>query len=111
LNEETINLLGTSELAQLPPGALLVNTARGQVVDEAALLATLEQGLLAGAALDVLRDERIAGPSRSALVHYARTHDNLLITPHIAGATYESMAATEIFMARKLRTYLETLSE
>jgi len=111
LNEETKNLLGASELAQLPPGALLVNTARGQVIDEAALLAALEQGPLAGAVLDVLSDERAAGPNRSPLVQYARTHDNLLITPHIAGATYESMAATEIFMAHKLRTYLETLSE
>ena len=111
LNEETTNLLGASELAQLPPGALLVNTARGQVIDEAALLAALEQGPLAGAALDVLWDERASGANRSPLVQYARTHDNLLITPHIAGATYASMAATEIFMARKLRTYLETLSE
>ena len=109
LNEETENLLGASELAQLPPGALLVNTARGQVIDEAALLAALEQGHLAGAALDVLWDERAAGPNRSLLVQYARTHDNLLITPHIGGATYESMATTEIFMARKLKTFLENL--
>ena len=111
LNEETTNLLGVSELAQLPPGALLVNTARGQVIEEAALLAALEQGHLAGAALDVLGDERAAGPNRSPLVQYAFTHDNLLITPHIAGATFESMAATEIFMAHKLRTYLESLRD
>ena len=111
LNEETTNLLGASELAQLPPRALLVNTARGQIIDEAALLSALERGHLAGAALDVIWDERAGGPKRSPLVQYARTHDNLLITPHIAGATYESMAATEIFMARKLRTYLGTLSE
>jgi len=111
LNEETENLLGASELAQLPPGALLVNTSRGQIIDEAALLSALEQGQLAGAALDVIWDERIAGPSRSELVQYARTHENLLITPHIAGATFESMAATEIFMARKLRTFLESLRD
>ena len=111
LNEETTNLLGASELAQLPPGALLVNTARGQIIDEAALLSALERGHLAGAALDVLWDERAAGPNHSTLVQYARAHDNLLITPHIAGATYESMAATEIFMARKLRTYLEPLRD
>ena len=111
LNEETENLLGASELAQLPPGALLVNTSRGQIIDEAALLSALEQGQLAGAALDVIWDERIAGPSRSELVQYARTHENLLITPHIAGATFESMAATEIFMARNLRTFLESLRD
>jgi D-3-phosphoglycerate dehydrogenase len=108
LNEETTNLLGASELAQLPPGALLVNTARGQIIDETALLSALEQRHLAGAALDVLWDERVAGPNRSPLVQYACTHDNLLITPHIAGATYESMSATEIFMARKLKAFLES---
>jgi len=108
LNEETTNLLGAAELAQLPLGAILVNTARGQVLDEAALLDALASGRLAGAALDVLWDERAASPNRSALVQYARAHDNLLITPHIGGATYESMAATEIFMARKLKAFLES---
>ena len=107
LNEETTNLLGAAELAQLPPGAVLVNTARGQVLDESALLNALESGRLAGAALDVICNERSEGPNCSPLVQYARTHDNLLITPHIAGATYESMAATEIFMARKLKAFLE----
>jgi D-3-phosphoglycerate dehydrogenase len=111
LNEETENLLGAAELAQLPPGAILVNTARGQIIDEATLLSALEQGHLAGAALDVLGEERAADPNRSLLVQYARSHNNLLITPHIAGATSESMAATEVFMARKLRAYLETFIE
>lgn len=106
LNEETVHLLGTDELALLPRGALLVNTARGQVLDEGALLAALESGHLAGAALDVLWDER-GGVAASPLVAYARRHDNLLITPHIGGATYESMAATEIFMARKLEAFLQ----
>jgi len=111
LNEETTNLLGATELEQLPSGALLVNTARGQIIDETALLSALEQGHLAGAALDVLWEERAAGPSRSPLMQYARTHESLLITPHIAGATFESMVATEIFMARKLGTYLESLRD
>jgi len=108
LNEETENLLGAAELAQLPPGSILVNTARGQVLDESALLDALASRRLAGAALDVLWNERDAGSNLSALVQYARTHDNLLITPHIGGATYESMAATEIFMAHRLRAYLES---
>jgi len=108
LNEETENLLGAAELAQLPSGSVLVNTARGQVLDESALLDALASRRLAGAALDVLWNERDAGSNLSALVQYARTHDNLLITPHIGGATYESMAATEIFMAHRLRAYLES---
>ncbi len=107
LNAETENLIGAPELALLPPGALLVNTARGQVLDESALLAALERGHLGGAALDVLRDERRGSLVESPLVRYARLHDNLILTPHIGGATRESMAATEVFMAHKLRAYLE----
>ncbi|MEZ0395252.1 MAG: NAD(P)-dependent oxidoreductase [Anaerolineales bacterium] len=110
LNAETENLIGAAELALLPPGALLINTARGQVLDEAALLAALESGRLGGAALDVLCDERRASLVESPLVRYARRHDNLILTPHIGGATRESMAATERFMAHKLRAYLEGLS-
>jgi D-3-phosphoglycerate dehydrogenase len=111
LNAETTNLLGAAELAQLPPGALLVNTARGQVLDEAALIASLASGHLGGAALDVICNERSGGPAGSDILRYARAHDNLLVTPHIGGATFESMAATEVFMANKLRKYLEGLPE
>ncbi len=106
LNESTVHLLGADELARLPRGALLVNTARGQILDEAALLAALESGHLGGAALDVLWDER-GRVAESPLLAYARQHENLLITPHIGGATYESMAMTEIFMAQKLRRFLQ----
>ncbi len=110
LEARTENLIGAPELALLPPGALLINTARGQMLDESALLAALESGHLGGAALDVLRDERRGSLVESPLVHYARLHDNLILTPHIGGATRESMAATEIFMAHKLRAHLEGLS-
>lgn len=103
LNDETRGMIGPSELAQLPEGALLVNTARGEVLDEVSLLAALESGRLGGAALDVTAGERSGGSPD--LLDYARSHDNLLITPHIGGATVESMAATEVFMAKKLKEY------
>jgi D-3-phosphoglycerate dehydrogenase len=106
LNEETQGLIGSRELAQLPENALLVNTARGELLDETALLEALEHGRLAGAALDVIHAER--GQRSPALLDYARLHDTLLITPHIGGATAESMAATEIFIAKKLRKFLDS---
>jgi phosphoglycerate dehydrogenase-like enzyme len=109
LNDETRGLIGVEELSLLPSGALLVNTARGEVLDEPALLDSLEQGHLAGVALDVIWHERDEERRPSDLLRYARTHPNLLITPHIGGATFESMSATEIFMARKLQTYLEKI--
>ncbi len=106
LKPETVHLVGQRELGLLPPGALLVNTSRGDVLDERALLAALEGGRLAGAALDVISGERASTGGVSPLVEYARAHDNLLITPHIAGATCELMAATEVFVARKLARFL-----
>jgi D-3-phosphoglycerate dehydrogenase len=107
LTAETDGLIGAAELAQMRPGAWLINTARGQIVDEAALLAALESGRLAGAALDVIADERDGGHLANPLIVYARTHENVLITPHIGGATFEAMTATEVFMAHKLRRFFE----
>ncbi len=107
LRPETRHLIGGPELALLPDGAVLVNTSRGEVADEAALVAALESGRLAGAALDVVQGERDeAARAHSPVLAYAREHVNLLVTPHLAGATVESMEATEIFMARKLVAFL-----
>jgi D-3-phosphoglycerate dehydrogenase / 2-oxoglutarate reductase len=106
LNAATEKMMGEREFAMLPPGAVVINTSRGAVLDEAALLAALCAGQLTGAALDVVVDERASsGLTASQLWPYAREHQNLLITPHLGGATFESMAATEIFMAQRLQQY------
>ena len=108
LNEETNGLFGTDEFRSIKHGAVLVNTSRGAVLDEIALLEALQNGRLAGAALDVVTNEIAARPKDShALVEYARTHGNLIITPHLSGATHESMARTEEFMAEKLKLSLQ----
>lgn len=110
LNTETEHIIGDSELASLPSGSILVNTSRGELLDELALVRVLETGHLAGAALDVIQRER--NPDKlftSPLLSYARTHNNLLLTPHVAGATHESMAKTEIFMAGKLSAFLNAV--
>ena len=107
LNTETQGLIGATELALLPPGAVIVNTSRGQLIDEFALIQALKNKKLAGAALDVVAQERKNdNRQKSPLLDYAGNHDNLLITPHIGGATYESMAKTEVFMAHKLKRFL-----
>ena len=105
LNDETKGLMNGDMLARLPAGAALINTSRGAVVDEAALLAALESGHLVGAGLDVVADELSGGPSQ-ALLAYARTHDNLIITPHTGGATVASMEKAEVFMANKLMHFI-----
>lgn len=98
----THGLLGASELAMMKPGAMLVNTARGELVDEAALLDALRTGRLGGAALDVLAGERAAGMGEHPLVAYARGRDDVVITPHVGGCTIESMEKTELYLARRL---------
>lgn len=106
LTAETANLIGARELEFLPKDACLINTSRGAILDEKGLLDALQTGRLAGAALDVLAEERNLKLETHSPTMYAKSHSNLLITPHIGGATYESMAATEVFMAKKLQAYL-----
>jgi D-2-hydroxyacid dehydrogenase (NADP+) len=81
LNDETEHLIDARALARLKPGALLVNVARGRVVDETALVAALANGQIAGAGLDCFHAEPLAADS--ALWHF----DNVVITPHSAGET------------------------
>lgn len=108
LNEQTTGFFGRQQFGAMKNGALFVNTARGELVDEAALLGALESGKVAGAALDVLANESSSGMAHHALVQYARKHKNVLVTPHIGGCTLESMRKTEEFLARRM---METLAE
>jgi D-3-phosphoglycerate dehydrogenase len=104
----TRHLITARHFSRARPGAVLVNTSRGGVIDAAALLAALEQGTLAGAALDVIDGEPEVGRDHP-LVAYARAHDNLVITPHVAGNTSDSLAKAEGFIAAKARRMWEEL--
>lgn len=100
LNPGTRGFFGAAEFAAMKPGAWFVNTSRGEVIDEPALLDALERGRLAGAALDVLAGEPPG--AGHPLVRYAATHDNLILTPHIGGYTTESLARTELHLTSLL---------
>ncbi len=103
--ESSHQLVGRREFDQMKAGAVLLNTSRGEVIDEAALLEALRSGSLAGAALDVLAGEAERGGDcllNHPLLEFARSSDRLLITPHIGGATHDSMHQAETFMASKL---------
>jgi glyoxylate reductase/D-3-phosphoglycerate dehydrogenase len=87
LNESTRHMIGAAELARMKPDAVLVNTARGPVVDEAALTEALAAGRLAGAGLDVF--DREPPPPDNPLFRL----DNVVLTAHLAGPTWESNRA------------------
>lgn len=112
LAEGTRHFIGRREFRQMRNGAWFLNTARGAIVDERALLETLEQGWIAGAAVDVIESETRPGHITMAhpLVRYAREHENLLISPHISGSTFEAMQSTAVFIARKIKLAIDELS-
>lgn len=86
LNQRTKNLLSRERIGRMKKGALLINTARGALVDEEALYEALVEGRLAGAALDVFSEEAPAELAENKLVRLP----NVLATPHIAGYSYEA---------------------
>lgn len=103
LGPDTRHLIDHDILAALRPGAVIVNTSRGAIVDEAAAAALLETGHLQGIAADVVQDEH---ERSSPLLALATQRPDVIVTPHIAGVTHESMERTEVFMAHKLRNHL-----
>lgn len=108
LNPETTGMFSYEQFSALTPGAWLVNTSRGAIIDQAALLDALETGKLSGAALDVICDEMSPLPKPNPLIEYARLHDNLIITPHLGGATQESIEKADLFLVQKIIRYLES---
>lgn len=100
----TYNLIKRRHFRLMKPTAYYINTARGEINDEPALLEALKRKWIAGAALDVLANEDPRGghTRNHPLVRYAMAHKNLIIVPHLGGATFESMAKTEEFIAEKI---------
>ena len=99
-------------LGRMRPGAYLVNTARGELIDDRALIALLESGHIKGAATDALAGEFVPGFEHQVethpLVRYARSHPNLLITPHIGGSTRDAWHDTEAHTIERIMRHLDT---
>lgn len=96
LRPENVGMIGREQLARMKPGAYLINTSRGKIVDEEALLEALNSGHLAGAALDVYAEE--PPDPRSPLIR----HPHVLCTPHIAAMTEDAQRAAAIQIAEQV---------
>ncbi len=99
LTDETRHLIGEAALAAMRPDAVLVNTARGPIVDERALVAALEAGTIAGAALDVYEREPEVEEGLLAL-------ENVVLTPHLGSATRDTRVAMGMLCVEALRAVL-----
>jgi phosphoglycerate dehydrogenase-like enzyme/REP element-mobilizing transposase RayT len=106
LTPETRHLLDAGRLALMRPGAVLVNTARGAIVDEQALVEALRQGRLAGAGLDVFDGINVFTPPAAPPSHPLLELDNVILTPHCAGSSVESTLDSKFRGARNAAAVL-----
>jgi D-3-phosphoglycerate dehydrogenase len=100
LTPQTSGMINGQALAKMKPGVRIINCARGELIDEAALAAALTSKRVAGAALDVFHEEP---PKNSGLLSL----DNVITTPHIAGSTNEAQDAVGVQIASQVREYLK----
>ena len=101
LSERTEKLIGAHELGLMKPSAYIVNTARGPIIDENALIKVLENKSIAGAGLDVFEQEPLPAD------HIFRKLDNIIVTPHIGYVTKESFGAYYQSAVENIQAFLE----
>lgn len=100
LTETTRNLIGAVELSRMPPHGVIVNTSRGGIIDETALVAALKAGSIGGAGIDVLEHEPPAAD------HPLFALPNVVLSPHVAGVTEASMKGMAFAVAEVIETVL-----
>ena len=111
LTPDNHHLFDDTVLSKMKHGSVLVNTSRGDLIDENALLRALESGRLAAYGADVVHDEWRSNMLGSPVIRYAKDHRNVIITPHMGGATTRSIWEARVFSAKKLAHYLVTGQE
>ena len=104
LTDETRYLVDDVFIDKVRPGAVLINTSRGGVVEESAVLSALKDGRLSGAVLDVFESEPLDGPGGAPFADLP----NLWLTPHIAGITEESNERVSRLTAKNVATHLRS---
>lgn len=105
LDDKNKGFIKTNHLKLMKPTAYFINTARAELLEKGALYQALSNKWIAGAAIDVMWDERSDGGhlKKDPLWSYAKKNNNLIIVPHIGGATFEAMHITEDFIANEVK--------
>jgi D-3-phosphoglycerate dehydrogenase len=104
LNDQTRGLIGAREFGLMKTGAVFINTSRGGLINERALLDGLTSGRIGAAGVDVLEGEPEI--NHHPLVEYARKHENLIITPHIGGFSPDAVKVVVAHAAKRIREFL-----
>lgn len=100
-NDSTYQLLSRKHFQQMKKSAYFINTARGEITDEKALLEALRKKWISGAAIDTLAHESPDGAhlKNNPLVNYAKKNENLIIVPHLGGTTKEAIERTQLYIS------------
>ena len=106
-NEETNNLISESKVKLMKKNSYLINTSRGGIVNENAIIESLKSGSIAGAAFDVLKNESPYGVSGHPLVDFSKDRDDIIITPHIGGSSFPYMEAIFIHAIDEIKCMLD----
>jgi D-3-phosphoglycerate dehydrogenase len=102
LNEKTCHVFDQIAFGKMKQSAFIINTARGGLIDEAALLAAIDSGKIAGAALDVLESETAITPLRAAIVN----HPKIIVTPHTAWLSEEARRSLQLRAVEQVIAFL-----
>ena len=103
LRPENRNYLNYNKIKLMKPTSFIINTSRGEVIDEQALLKALNTNMIAGAALDVFSEE----PPKSKNIQELAAHPKVIATPHIGAQTHEALEANSKIIAQKLIKLLQ----
>jgi D-3-phosphoglycerate dehydrogenase len=103
LNDETRNMIGEREMAMMKHGVILINAARGGIINEEALLRHLTSGKVTGAGVDVFSEE----PPRSGVLKELIAQEKLVVTPHLGANTFEAQVNVAVDVSREILNYLD----
>ncbi len=105
--EDTINMVNNDFINNMKNNSYFINTSRGEIVVEEDLVHALKSGKIKAAGVDVIRNENSSNIEKNLLIQYAKNHDNLIVTPHIAGLSNDSESKAQIAAFEMIYNFLK----